>query len=217
MDALNPRAVIGGNSPPLADRLAADYAVLVKRASDAADLVPDQLRPIQNDEESEAYTETAKTVLDVLADADAAFKPEKEPWLTGGRTVETFFAFRATLKAKADKAKKAINDWQNAKLARQRQADAEAAERLRKEAAMFDEPVPEIAPTAPKEALRVVTAAGTKASGSIKWKGEVQDEALVPREYLMVNQAKIDAAIKGGTRAIPGVRIFETINTSIRR
>lgn len=214
---INPRAVIGGNAPPLEHRLAVDHADLVKRASEALDLVPDTLRPIASDEEADAYTETAKTLLDMLAEANAAFTPEKEPWLTGGRTVEAFFAFRANLKAKADKAKGALNVYQNAKLAAQRKADAEAAEKARKEAVLFDEPAPVIAPTAPKEAVRVVTATGVKASGTIKWKGEVENADLVPRQYLMVNQGAIDAAVKGGARQIPGVRIFETINTSIRR
>lgn len=214
---INPRAVAGHNEPPLAERLAADHADLVKRAAEAAELVPDELRPIQNDEEADAYTETAKTILDVLADADAAFKPEKEPWLTGGRTVEAFFAFRATLKAKADKAKGALNVYQSAKLAAKRKADAEAAEKARREAELFEEDAPVIAPTIVKEAVRIVTTTGVKASGSVKWKGEVENADLVPRQYLMVNQAAIDAAVKGGTRAISGVRIFETVNTSIRR
>ena len=214
---INPRAVMGGNTPPLAERLAADHADLVKRVNEALELVPDTLRPIQNDDEADAYTETAKTLLDVLAEANSAFTPEKEPWLTGGRTVEAFFAFRATLKAKADKAKGALNVYQNAKLAAQRRADAEAAEEARKAADLFDEPVPVAAPTVVKEAVRIVTTTGVKASGSIRWKGEVENADLVPRQYLMVNQAAIDAAVKGGARTIPGVRIFETVNTSIRR
>lgn len=213
---LNPRAVPGDNRPPLAERLAIDHAALVLRANEAADLVPDALRPIQTDEEADAYTETAKTIKDVLRDADAAFTPEKEPWLSGGRTVETFFSFRATLKAKAAKAVAAVNAWQTAKLAAQRRADAAAAEQARREAALFDEPAPIIAPTVAKEAARVVTASGTKATASTYWKGDVVDPEKVPRQYLMVNQAAIDAAIKGGARDIPGVDIHESVRTSIR-
>lgn len=214
---INPRAVSGHNEPPLSERLTASHADLVKRATEALDLVPDVLRPIQSDDEADAYTETAKTLLDMKDEADAAFAPEKAPWLAGGRIVDTFFAFRADLKTKADRAKAALNVWQNAKLAAQRKADAQAAAQAAKEAALFDEPAPVAAPTVVKEAVRVVTASGAKASGSIKWKGEVEDIDLVPRQYMRVNQDAIDAAVKGGTRAIPGVRIFETINTSIRR
>lgn len=218
MDALlNPRAVSGDNQPPLDERLALDHAELVKRANEAIDLVPDVLRPIANDEEADAYTETAKTIKDVLADADKAFEPEKKPWLTGGKKVDDFFAFRKTLKAKADKAVSAVNAWQTAKLAAQRKADAEAAEKARREAALFDEPAPVAAPTIVRDVARVVTSTGTKATASTYWKGDVEDPTKIPREYLMPNQAAIDAAVKGGIRDIPGVRIYETVRTSIRR
>jgi hypothetical protein len=39
------------------------------------------------------------------------------------------------------------------------------------------------------------------------WKGTVTDESLVPREYLVVDQRLINAAVKQGVRTIPGVRI----------
>ncbi len=214
--AENPRAVPGDNQPPLAERLAADHADLVKRAAEAAELVPDALRPIQNAEEADAYTETAKTIKAVLKDADAAFTPEKEPWLAGGRTVETFFGFRATLKAKAAKVVAAVNAFQTAQLAAQRKAQAEADEKARREAALFDEPAPVAAPVVAKEAVRIVTSTGTKASGSTYWKGDVVDLEKLPRQYMLANQAMIDAAVKGGVREIPGVNIYEAVRTSIR-
>jgi hypothetical protein len=43
----------------------------------------------------------------------------------------------------------------------------------------------------------------------VTWKSEITNEALVPREYLIVDQKKINAAIAAGARDIPGVRIFE--------
>jgi hypothetical protein len=218
MDTLiNPRAITGDNHPPIEERLAIDHADLVRRANEAADLVPDALRPIETEEEADAYTETAKTIKEVLADADAAFTPEKEPWLTGGRKVDAFFGFRATLKTKAAKAVAALNAWQTAKLAAQRKADADAAEKARRVAALFDEPAPVIAPTVTKEAARVVTSTGAKATASTYWKGDVTDIDKVPRQYMMVNQAAIDAAIKGGVREIAGVHIHEAVRTSIRR
>lgn len=243
MDTLiNPRAVAGNNQPPLAERLAADYADLLKRSTEAGDLVPEQIRPIESDEEADAYTETAKSIKDVVADADKAFAPEKEPWLTGGRVVDDFFGFRKSLKAKADKIVVAINLWQNKKLAAQRKADAEAAEaarkaaeaeteRLRKEAIAFDEdppPVVQVAwvpPVQAKEAVRVVTASGAKASGSLKWDYEIVNAAELPRDLLIPNlpaiKARVDAMRANGTKlegaSLPGVRIFERIQTSIRR
>lgn len=55
-----------------------------------------------------------------------------------------------------------------------------------------------------------------KAAASVKWVHEVTDAAQVPRQYLMVNEAALKAAIAGGAREIPGVRIFEQVRTAIR-
>lgn len=221
----NPRAVIGGNEPPLGDRLALDHADLLKRANEAAALVPDQLRPIENDEEAAAYTETAADIKAVIAEADKVFEVEKKPWLTGGKTVDDFFRFRATLKAAADRATKAINAFQNAQLAAKRKAEAEEAERARKEAIAFDEPAPIAAPVVVKEVVRVVASTGAKAAGALKWKGRVVDFEQVPRQYLLLNERALQAAIDGmkaqgkkiADAKIPGVEVYEEIQTSIRR
>lgn len=218
MDDINPRAVIGGNEPPLGDRLAIDYADLVKRSTDAVALVPEELRAIQTEEEAQAYTDTAADIKKVLKEADDAFEPEKEPWLTGGRTVDNFFAFRAKLKSAAQRAVNAVNTWQTAQLAKKRRAEAEEAERARKEAIAFDEPVVAFVPqVVAKEAARVVSASGNKASASIKWEHRVIDRAKVPRQYMKVNDDAIIAAIKGGVREIKGVEIYEAVKTAIRR
>lgn len=219
MDTLNPRAVIGGNEPPLKERLEIDHAALLHRAAEAAALVPMTLRPIESDDEASAYTDTAADIKAVIVDADAVFKREKAPWLAGGRTVEDFFAFRKTLQAAVDRVTAALNQRQRAILEAARKAAAEEAERARKEAELFGEDAPPAAaPVMAKEAARIVsTASGVKASATMKWKGEVVDIDKVPRQYLMVNQAAVDAAIKGGVREIPGVRIFEDLQTSIRR
>lgn len=210
-------AGIGHNQPPLAERLAVDHAELVKRAQEAADLVPPTLRPITSDEEADAYTETAATLKAVVAEADKAHEPEKAPWLAGGRTVDTFFGFRSVLKSKSALIVGALNAWQTAKLAAQRKADAEAAETARREAELFGEDAPIATPTVTKEAVRIVTGSGSQATGSTEWRGEVIDIAALPRQYMMANQAAIDAAIKGGARDIPGVRIYEAVKTTIRR
>ena len=55
-------------------------------------------------------------------------------------------------------------------------------------------------------------------SSSIEWKFVVEDPALVPREYLSVDDKKIRGvveALKDQTR-IPGVRVFPRRNESVR-
>lgn len=204
------------NEPPLKDRLELDHAALIATGAEAAALVPSEIRAIASDEEAAAYTDTAADIKAVIAQVDAAFKVEKAPWLEGGRTVDAFFAaIRDPLKAASARVVEALNGRQRALLAAQRKAAAEEAERQRKEAIAFDEPVPEVPRV--KEAARIVSFSGSKASASVKWKGEVVDLEALPRQYMMPNQAAIDAAIKGGVREIPGVRIFEDVRTAIRR
>lgn len=225
MDAVNPRAVIGNNEPPLADRLAANHADLVKRAVEAIDLVPEQVRAIQSDEEAQAYTDTAADIKKVLKEADAAFTPEKKPWLDGADTVDSFFAFRKKLKASADRAVGAINRWRDLQLAARRKAEAAEAERLRKEAEAFDEPPPVAAPPPkPQEVTRIVSTSGAMASGGVKWDYRIVDFNAIPHDYLAENRPAITAAIAGlkargidvKDAKIPGLEIFETMRTAIR-
>lgn len=204
------------NSPPLADRLAMDHADIVKQAAEAAALVPATIRPIETDEEAAAYTDTAADIKAVIKLADAAFKVEKQPWLDGSKAVDGFFGFRATLAAAAGRCVEAINARQRLLLAAKRKADADAAEKARLEAIAFDEPVPVAAPVVVREAARVVSFSGAKASASVKWVHRVTDPDQVPRQHLMVNEASIKAAVAGGTRSIPGVDIYEDVRTAIR-
>jgi len=56
-----------------------------------------------------------------------------------------------------------------------------------------------------------------KVAGSRRvWKFEILNAAEVPAAFLMVNESAIGAAVRAGTRTIPGVRIFEDIIFSSR-
>jgi hypothetical protein len=214
------------NEPPLSDRLALEHADLVKKATEAAALVPADLRAIADDDEAGAYTEAAADIKKVIGEADKAFTAEKEPWLKGGKTVDDFFRFRVSLKAAVDRTVKVLNAYQNAKLAAARKAEAEAAAKAAAAATPFDdEPAPAPAPVTVKEAARVVTSTGAKASATLKWKPRVIDFAQVPRQFLVVNESALQAAVDGlkaqggkiEDAKIPGVEIYEEIQTSIRR
>lgn len=57
----------------------------------------------------------------------------------------------------------------------------------------------------------------TKLKGTTKtWKHEVTDASQVPAEYLMVDDAKVKAAIKEGVRLIPGIRIYQDESLTLR-
>lgn len=74
-------------------------------------------------------------------------------------------------------------------------------------AAMPTIPPVVVAPPMPK---LVRSESGAGFTSVKKWTFEVTDEKAVPRDYLSVDPRKLDAAVRGGTREIPGVRIFQT-------
>ena len=49
-----------------------------------------------------------------------------------------------------------------------------------------------------------------------KWVWELENEQLVPREYLSLDEKKIESAIKNGVRNIPGIKVFEKEEISMR-
>lgn len=77
-----------------------------------------------------------------------------------------------------------------------------------------------------EEAKAVVSAPASAYTGSVgpsklkgttkTWVHEITNEADVPREYMMVDDAKIKAAIKEGMRSIPGVRIYQKESLTLR-
>lgn len=48
------------------------------------------------------------------------------------------------------------------------------------------------------------------------WKAQVVDEYKIPREYLIVDEVKINKVVRAGVRSIPGVKIFEEIKMTGR-
>lgn len=206
------------NAPPLAERLAVQYADLMDTAQDGANQAPADRAPIEGDDDAGAYAEDAKALKVIAANIEKARKQEKEQILKDGRTVDAFFASMADpIKATLDRIIGEINRYQRAKLEAERKAAAEREEAERKAAALFDEPPPPpVAPVEVKEAGRVTSFSGVKATASRKWVHRVTDPEQVPRQYLMVNDAAIKAAIAGGVRKIDGVEIYEDVRTAIR-
>jgi hypothetical protein len=69
------------------------------------------------------------------------------------------------------------------------------------------------ATVAPKE---IRSNYGHLASARKTWDYRIIDPSQVPSAYMMVNEAAIKVAIKGGARKIPGVEIFEKTVTVVR-
>jgi hypothetical protein len=211
------------NNPPLADRLAIDHEALAQQVADA--LALEALPPIFTDDDLVPYSERAKALKAVAGAVEKARKAEKDQILKDGRTIDGFFANLAEpVKKAADAIVAAINAHQRRMLEEKRKAEEaarrEAEERAKAEATPFDDPAPAPAPVVPiraAEAARVVGFGGrVTATAQTVWKAEVIDPAAVPRQFLMVNEAAIKAAVAGGVREIPGVRIFEDVRTVVR-
>jgi hypothetical protein len=99
----------------------------------------------------------------------------------------------------------------------QREAVANLQEKLNKQAeARGVDPVL-VAPVAVPDRREPTRSDTAVASTVMVWDFEVQDPAAVPRPYLAVDEAAIRAAVRGGIRDIPGVRIFERAEIRVRR
>ncbi|SNR98981.1 hypothetical protein SAMN04488503_2214 [Humidesulfovibrio mexicanus] len=97
-----------------------------------------------------------------------------------------------------------------------RKAQAELQAKIDAEAkAAHVEPVQIAAPALPKQQTIVRTEAGSATQRKV-WKHEITDETQVPREYLMVDEAKVRQAVKQGVREIPGIRIYEHTEIAFR-
>ena len=49
-----------------------------------------------------------------------------------------------------------------------------------------------------------------------RWVATVEDETRIPRQYLKVDTAAINAAVNDGVREIPGVRIEQETTLAVR-
>lgn len=94
---------------------------------------------------------------------------------------------------------------------RQKQALLESIEKGTPAPEIEQEAPPQFEPQAP---TTVVGAEGGKFSTRKTWTFKITDSTLIPRQYLMVNEKMIKAAISSGSRnpEIPGVDIFQETN-----
>jgi hypothetical protein len=48
------------------------------------------------------------------------------------------------------------------------------------------------------------------------WKFDILDEQKIPRQYLLIDEVGIRAAIRSGVREIEGLKIYEDFEISVR-
>lgn len=129
----------------------------------------------------------------IMADFQSISKPLEE-FVAEVKTKMTNW-YRADQKRK---------DEEQAKLEAEAMAKAKAEGKSEVEVAIVNE--------------EVKTQRGDVATTTVKkvWKAEIMDETLVPREYLVVDQVAINKAVRDGVRSIPGVKIYQDEQISIR-
>lgn len=94
-------------------------------------------------------------------------------------------------------------------------APEEAAELAQLEAADVSVPAP-LREVAPPDQLPTVKATAGAATVRMVWTFRVVDPALVPREFLTVDETAIRRAVAAGARSIPGVEITEQPQVAAR-
>lgn len=124
-------------------------------------------------------------------------------------------------KAADEAAEKARKEAEEAAKERAAQAaDDEERQRIEEQAEKEAEAAAEAAALAAEEAAKKaepkMEGNSGKAVASKVWTFEITDEAKVPREFCVVNESKIRAAIKDGVREIEGVWIHQETRISSR-
>lgn len=234
----NPRAVIGGNNPPtLTEEIAARHAALLASIKEVTDTELPLI--VTSDTAAAQVSLVGKEATALVAKVNAAHTAEKKPHLDAGREVDTWKnATLGPLNAFLAECKALVGAWQDKREREEREAREAEARRLRaaaeaaEQAAMksMTQPamdravniaeaaaVAEAAASAPTADLGRVTIGGKAvAARQAKWTYEVTNLEAIPRQYLMVSDAAIKAAIAVGVRDVPGLKIFQAKSTSFR-
>jgi hypothetical protein len=147
--------------------------------------------------EAEEANRKAREEAVAKAEAEARIKREKEESEARERGAK-----KAEMAALAKKAEE------------ERQAALRAAEEEAAKHTVEAPTVPEM--VFQKDEKATHTESGTSAHVRKTWKAEIVDGSLVPISFCSPDIKKINEAVRGGTRTIPGVRIFEDSTTVLR-
>lgn len=102
---------------------------------------------------------------------------------------------------------------------RLRKLQEKEQKRLERQAAKKGAPAPPPPPPVPyateQTPITTRSEAGT-VTAKKTWDFEIVDESKLPRQWLIPNEKAIRAAVKAGVRDIPGVRVFQREDLSVR-
>lgn len=214
IEAPNPRAVIGGNRPPLRDLLAESHGDLLRRAAQLNDALARAPETVTDDETQGKMGDYIKAIGACVRAVDTARETEKRPFLDAGREVDGFFKQftdslaktkaaverRVTVylneKAAAEKRRRAEEERQARAAADRALAEAQAAEAANRkadaDAALERAAIAETAATKaeaavyakPAEMARTRGEMGSVSTLRTTWEAEITDFAQIPLETI---------------------------------
>lgn len=141
------------------------------------------------------------------SDAISAEFNELTSPLTGIRAklTEDIAAYRAEQQEKVEAERK-----RQEKLAERRQEREN-----RKAEKQGRDPIEHKPPEIPDAPKTIKLAGGGEIQSKTVWKYEIEDKGMIPRKFLQPDKGAINKAVKGGTREIPGIRIYSDDSTAI--
>lgn len=188
-----------------------------------------ELKAITDDAQYETAVDVLKDVKKMMNELEAARTATTKPINAGLRNINALFAEPAARLELLERRLKSLTAaYVKLKFDEQQRLLREAAKAAMQQAAVA---APLNATPAQVEEMKVEAAlkvaatmaqAGSSAAPAVagvshteRWDWAVSDLSLVPREFLMIDHAKVTGAVKTGTRSIPGVNIFPVTQTRV--
>lgn len=187
--------------------MARDLTVTDATLNDATDLLSWIASNKKKLEEQRTYL--VKPLNDHVRSINEKFKKWVEPLDEADRTLrEKVLAFKAEQRRQEEEARKAAEEER-----RKHEEERVAAE----SAGQPYEPPPQPAsePAVPPRPNTTHASLGAMTDRKV-WDFEIERPELVPGAFKVVNEKAVRAAVNAGTREIPGVRIFQREDISIR-
>jgi len=170
---------------------------------------------ITDDEEYESLVENLKEVKRVMSELEETRTGITKPMNDELRAINAQFADPMSRLQFIEKQMKiASTNYVAEKRAEQQRMLAEAAAAARTTAANGGD-VANVVAQMVNEAAAAKAPVVSGVSFSERWEWSVTDLSLIPREYLRVDESKVNGAVKAGVRSIPGLHIFPTTTARV--
>lgn len=171
---------------------------------------------VDNDEDYEAATDVLKQVKRMGNELESARTSITKPMNENLREINrTFSDVQAKLDIVEKRMKNLSASYVAKKQAEQQALLAEAARAAQQAAAADSVVARDDARAKIAQAYTVTAPTVSGISHTERWTWSLIDIGAVPREYLIVDDAKVSAAVRAGERNIPGIRIFPMTQTRV--